>query len=229
MRTMKTLAFDTSTKYLSIALFDGDTLCREYHEDIGIKHSDVLVPEISAILNEVGWSVKDIGLFAVGIGPGSFTGLRIGVATVKGFASVFNCDVIGVPDMDAIVAELRSEEEKVVAPVLDARKGKIYTCLYRIGKNDPQRISDHKLITMDDFLLALKQNVLLFGDAVASSKKAVDSCPKAEYYENITWYPKAKNIGKIGIKQYLAGERTDPADLDPMYLHARDCSIKRDI
>ena len=135
---MKTLAFDTSTKFLTIAGLDDDHVLSSFHEDVGIRHSEILVPTIDDVLLKAGWRLKDVDLIAVGIGPGSFTGLRIAVATVKGFLTVINAKVVGVPAMDAIAMNA-PQDKKMIAPFLDARKEKVYSCMYERKKRCPDK------------------------------------------------------------------------------------------
>ena len=97
---MKVLAFDTSTKYLSVACLEDEEVKSSYHEDAGIRHSEILTSTIKDMLDEANWKASDIELVCVGLGPGSFTGLRIGIATVKGLSAVLGNKVIGVPTMD---------------------------------------------------------------------------------------------------------------------------------
>jgi len=220
---LKTLAFDTSTKFLTIALFEGDTLKAEYHKDEGIRHSEILVPVIKDMLEGLGWKITGIGLICAGIGPGSFTGLRIGVATVKALAAVTGCRVIGVPTMDAVILNYRGKEEKA-APLLDAHKGKVYSCIYGLGGGEPERTTEYMLITADDLLARLKEKVVFFGGAVSIYKDQLDKHPLAGYDEMIDWYPRASEIGRLGIARSASGT-DDPEALDPLYLHPKECNI----
>src|SRR3989338_5391569 len=101
---MKILAFDTSTKYLSVAGLENEKVLFEFHKPVCISHSEILIPTIKQVVEKLGWAIKDIELIAVGVGPGSFTGLRIGIAAVKGIFAVRAVKVVGVPSMDAIAA-----------------------------------------------------------------------------------------------------------------------------
>ena len=222
---MKTLAFDTSTRFLSIALLEGDRTAAEFHEDVGIRHSDMLVPVIKDMLGEVNWTVRDIGLICTGIGPGSFTGLRIAVSTVKGLAAVLRSKVIGVPSMDAMVMN-PFPEQKRIAPLLDARKGKVYACIYENTDGTPQRVTGYLLSTIDDLLDSLDQNVVFFGDAVVKYRKQLDGHCFARYMDEVDWYPRAVHIGHIGLERSISGAE-DPASLDPLYLHEKECNITK--
>ncbi len=228
---MKILAIDTSTKFLSIACLENEDVKSEFHRDVGIKHSELLIPEIKSMLHGLSWQAEELGLICVGIGPGSFTGLRIAAVTVKAMAEALGCAVIGVPDMDAIIMNLPPEvfaaaKKKLAAPFLDARKGKVYTCIYDLSGPGREKVTEYLLVTASDFLSGLKENeVLFFGDAVEKYKKELDECRLARVLE-IDWYPRAADVGRIGFKRSARGT-DDPEDIEPLYLHARDCGITR--
>jgi len=221
---MKVLAFDTSTKFLSIALLEDNEPKAVFHEDVGIRHSEILVPTINDLLNKISWDLKDIELMCVGLGPGSFTGLRIAVATIKGFAAVLRNKVVGVPTMDAIAMNY-SGEKKLIAPLLDARKGKVYSCIYERSGGEVKKTTDDLLITIDELLENLDKKVMFFGDAVSKYSDKLDNNSFAGYDKNIDWYPRAVNIARLGVKKAHSGV-DDPEVIDPLYLHAKECQIR---
>ncbi|MFH1878836.1 MAG: tRNA (adenosine(37)-N6)-threonylcarbamoyltransferase complex dimerization subunit type 1 TsaB [Candidatus Omnitrophota bacterium] len=220
---MKVLAFDTSTKFLSIACLEDSKVLYSFHEDAGTRHSEMLMPVIRDMLAGAGWKMPDIGLICAGTGPGSFTGLRIAVATAKGMAAAMGTGVTGVPSMDAMIMNAPSGV-KFAAPFLDARKEKIYTCVYDCSGSVPERLTDYLLVKADDFLRGLDKEVLFFGDGIEKYKKTLDMCAFAKYDSSIDWYPKAAETGRIGFEKSAAGT-DDPELLDPLYLHAKECNI----
>src|SRR5437773_907699 len=122
---MRTLAVETSTLAGGAALLDGDLVVGEYVLDIQITHSERLMATIDRLLVDAGWSVRDLEGLAVSVGPGSFTGLRIGLSTVKGLALALAIPIAAVPTLDAMAAMLPFAALPVV-PVLDARKREVY-------------------------------------------------------------------------------------------------------
>ena len=159
----------------------------------------------------------------VGLGPGSFTGIRIAAATVKGFAASLNNKVAGVPTMDAIVRNFPPEEKRV-APLLDARKNKVYSCIYERKEGEIKRLTDYLLTTMDELLESLEEEVFFCGDAVAKYEEKLKKHPRVQYDKDADWYPRAREIGKIGLKnpEYIID---DPGAIEPLYLHAKECNI----
>jgi tRNA threonylcarbamoyladenosine biosynthesis protein TsaB len=224
---MKILAFDTSTKYLSIACLKDDTVISKLHEQMGIRHSEKLLVKMRDVMDNVKWKIRDIDLICVGIGPGSFTGLRIAVATCKGLAAAIGTNVLGVPSIDAIALRSSGNDLKA-APVLDARKGKIYSAVYeRTGKNI-RRISDYLLVTADDFVNGLDEKVRVYGDGVGVYSDIFEGSALVEVCPDMDWYPRAVDIGILGYNIYRKRNfADDPAKLDPMYLHSRDCNVNK--
>ncbi|MBD3296066.1 MAG: tRNA (adenosine(37)-N6)-threonylcarbamoyltransferase complex dimerization subunit type 1 TsaB [Candidatus Omnitrophica bacterium] len=220
---MKILAFDTSTKYLSIALADDKGIAAEFHEDVGIRHSEMLVPEISTLLSKTGWSVRDIDLLCPGLGPGSFTGLRIGVVTCKGIAAVTRCPVKGVVSFDAMLSKVPETAQRV-CPLIDARKGKVYAGLYEKRENEYVRQALPALLEVDDLAGRIEKRTLCFGDGISRYSGKLKKIPNIVIDDGIDWYPRASEIALIG--RDLSGKGSDdPAGLDPLYLYSRECSI----
>ncbi|MBF0493945.1 MAG: tRNA (adenosine(37)-N6)-threonylcarbamoyltransferase complex dimerization subunit type 1 TsaB [Candidatus Omnitrophica bacterium] len=224
---MKTLAFDTSTKFLTIALFDGDRVVSEYHRDEGVRHSEILVPTVKQCLNEADWTLSEIGLIALGVGPGSFTGLRVGVATVKAFATANkNMKIAAVPTMDGIARRYEpGAGTRLGVALLDARKGKVYACLYDYSGGAPVNRSGCLLVELDKYLSELKDETVFFGDAVEKNGDIFKKYPLAKVVKDLDWYPRAVDIGRLGIALAKDGKTVTPGELDPIYLHARDCNV----
>jgi len=222
---MKILAIETSTEYLSIACLENNNVKYAVHDDVGIRHSEILISSISDLLDKVGWKINEIELLCVGLGPGSFTGLRIGVATVKGLEVSLKCKVIGVPSMDAIVLTFPTHK-KLIAPFLDARKDKVYTCVYEWSGVEYKRKTDYLLITADEFLNSLKDEIFLAGDAVLKYKNELDACEYVKYSEKLNWQPRAYDTGILGFKRF-PGAVIDAETLDPLYLHPKECNVTK--
>jgi tRNA threonylcarbamoyladenosine biosynthesis protein TsaB len=220
---MKILAFDTSTNFLTIACLEDGKVRAEFHKDAGIRHSEILVPTIKDMLDNLSWKIQDIELVCVGLGPGSFTGLRIAIATAKGFAAVLKNKVIGVPTMDAMAMNFPPEEKRV-APLLDARKEKVYSCIYDRKVESLARVTDYMLITIDELLDSLTEEVVFYGNGTVKYEEKLKQHPFARYNKETDWYPRAANIGRIGLKM-STGKTTEAESLEPLYLHAKECNI----
>jgi len=228
---VKILAFDTSTEFLSIACLENSSSVAVYHEDVNVRHNEILVPKIKDLLGSLNWKLTDIDLICVGAGPGSFTGLRIAFSVVKGFSLVLGGRVVSVPSMDAIIRspatdKFKKKTRKLAAPFLDARKGKVYTCIYEFSDGKIRKLTDYLLVRAEDFLKELKEEVFFFGEACAKYKTELDMCKFAVFDEHTDWYPRALEIGRVGLEQSF--EKIEYAeDLEPLYLYEKECSVKK--
>lgn len=208
------LAIDTSTDYLSIALSRGGKIIAKFHKKSDMRHSILLVPTIVKLLKKARLKPSAIDFFAISIGPGSFTGLRIGATVVKGLAFALKKPIIPVPTLDAIAYNARSFKG-VVCPVLDARKNKVYACLYRSGGDNIKKISKYMLTPLDELLKkCLKYDKVLF----------LGNTEKNNFKKD--WHPRAETVAALASNDINKKKITRAEDLEPMYIYSRECDIK---
>jgi len=214
---MKILSIDTSTDYLSVAVMDGAKVLASYHRPSHRNHSRLLVPVISNLVKRCRLKLKDIGGLCVSIGPGSFTGLRIGVVTVKGLAYALNKPVVTVPTLD-VIAHRAGSFKGLVVPVLDAKKNKVYACLYRSDGVKFKRISKYLLVPVESLLkmTAKYDKVLFLGDGV----KLTGSEEKIK-----KWHPRADATAALALEGFRKKRFVSPEKLEPMYIYSRECDI----
>jgi len=215
---MKILSIDTSTDYLSVAIMDGRKIIAGYHRPSNRNHSRLLVPIIAKLIKRSGLKIKDIGGFCVSIGPGSFTGLRIGVVTVKGMAYALDKPVVTVPTLD-IIARNAKGFKGIVCPVIDAKKSKVYACLYKSDGVNFKKISKYLLLPAES-LLKITENydkVLFLGDGV----KLVGREEKIK-----SWYPRADVVAGLAAEGFRKKKFVSPGKLEPMYIYSMECDIK---
>ena len=173
---MKILSFDTSTKYTALALVEGENVLADVVVKVDTKHSQQLLALIDQTLRAVGWDMSVLDGLVVGVGPGLFTGLRVGVATAQGLVFAQKCPLVGVCSLEAH-AMSAGFGPALVAVCKDARKKEIYTGLYRrsydLSGDVPvpilETVKGPRLLSPDAFvqeLLALDEEVLLLGDGV---------------------------------------------------------------
>jgi len=215
---MKILSIDTSTDYLSVAITDGAKVLARYHKPSHRNHSRLLIPTISNLVKKSGLKLNDIGGFCVSIGPGSFTGLRIGVVTVKGLAYALNKPIVAVPTLD-IIARSAKGFKGIVCPVLDAKKSKVYACLYKSDGAAYKKISKYLLVPAESLLKMISKydKVLFLGDGV----KLVGGEDKIK-----SWYPRADVAASLAIESFKKKRFVSPEKLEPMYIYSRECDIK---
>lgn len=219
---MKLLAIDTSTDYLSLAVMDGDRALARVHRKAPRAHSSRLMPMIGRVLKAAKTPLKKLDGFAISIGPGSFTGLRIGVVTVKGLAYAAKKPIVAVPTMDAI-AENAANFRGIICVALDARKNKVYAGIYKSDGRRVKRVSKFLLIPVPELLkrLAAYDSVTLLGDY---AEKIGGLLPKS-VVAAVSWQPTPEIVGRLGIELFNKGKFTDVEDLEPFYIYTRECDI----
>jgi tRNA threonylcarbamoyladenosine biosynthesis protein TsaB len=218
---MRLLAVETSTLAGGVALFDGDRLVGEYLLDVSVTHSERLMAAVDRVLADAGWSVRELEALAVAIGPGSFTGLRIGLSTVKGLAIALAIPVAAVPTLDAMASTLPFASLPV-CPVIDARRREVYTSLYRWDGRAMQRQWEYLALSPDEVAARLDQPVILVGHAAASIDSAwARLAPPARRL------PSPACVGQLGLERLARGEHVSPAELVPLYLRPSEAELKR--
>jgi tRNA threonylcarbamoyladenosine biosynthesis protein TsaB len=217
---MLVLATDTSGKQGSIALAEGepDGTCRvlEVWPLAGGMFSAELVPQVAALLAKHGFKPPDIAAFAVASGPGSFTGLRVGLAAIKALGEVLGKPIAAVSLLEA-VAVAGSSEGRVLA-ALDAGRSQVYGGQYHVG--EPTRSIGERLLTLEEFLAAAEVCAAITPDAVVA-RAARDRGRTIEEIER----PTSAAIARLGWKKILAREIVSPADLDANYIRRTDAEI----
>ena len=136
---MKILAFDCSSKTLTAAIGEDETVLSADFEDENRNHAPYLMPMIHGLLEKTQLKMRDIDLLGVTVGPGSFTGLRIGIATVRGFSDLLDIPVVPVSSLDALAENYRSHRG-ILVPMLDARKNQVYAAVYDNRKGKMKKI-----------------------------------------------------------------------------------------
>jgi tRNA threonylcarbamoyladenosine biosynthesis protein TsaB len=221
---MRVLALETSTLAGGVALLDGDRLVAEYVLDVSVMHSERLIGAVDRVLGDAGWDRDGLTGLAVAIGPGSFTGLRVGVSTAKGLALGLGVPLAAVPTLDAMAACVPWAMWPV-CPVLDARKGEVYASLYRRTAEGPRREWEYEALgpeELDARLDRLGSRVIVCGDGarLVRSAAAVALPPPARV-------PSPATVGALGVERLRLGDTVKPADLAPLYLRPSEAELKR--
>ena len=207
---LKVLALDTSTMMSSVAIVDGEHVIAEQNLNNKIGHSERLIPSIDTVLKTAGCKLADIDAFAVAIGPGSFTGLRIGLAAAKGFAFSLGRPVVGISSLKALAYNL-SGSEYLVASILDARRGEYYIAVNRFNGSSIENILADSVMPPDeliDYIKSLKEKVAFVGDGVCRLRDVIDEQlgDSAILPLPDAIYPSASNIARLAHKRLDSGD-----------------------
>jgi tRNA threonylcarbamoyladenosine biosynthesis protein TsaB len=162
---LKILAVDTSQKTASVAILADNVIRADVFVDSGRHHSEILLPAIENVLRLADLGVDEMDLFAVTIGPGSFTGLRIGAATIKGLSLATGKPVVGVSTLDALAHDAAHTDKRIICPMLDAQRNQVYTALYRpVTDSRIEKIAEEQVVAVDAWLEKLTGEILFLGD-----------------------------------------------------------------
>lgn len=231
------LLMDTSTKNFSLAVSRGGAVARFRNIELDKVLSSSIIPCIERLLKQAGISLGDISGFGIGTGPGSFTSLRVGLATVKAFCLASGKPVVGIPSLDTLAQNVLSMAVPYVATLVDARRDLVYACLYRVTPRGLKRVCPYLLTGLDDFLPRLKGETIFLGDAVplyrdrieeyASRGRGSLSVLRCHWAQERMWFPRANRMLPLVLDR-IARKQTDAPDtLVPLYLYPEHCQVRR--
>jgi tRNA threonylcarbamoyladenosine biosynthesis protein TsaB len=191
------------------------------------RHTETLLPAVDAACQLAGRSIGDVGVVAVDVGPGLFTGMRVGIATAKGLAMSLGVPMIGISSLDLLAYPLRFTS-RLIAACVDARKGEVFTALYRQVPGGVQRVREPMLCRPDVLaaeLDALDAEVLLVGDGAAAHEAVLVEVKHAEIVDRWMASPSAAVLVELAHAKAMREDWVSPTELMPLYLRAPDAQI----
>ncbi len=231
---MKILAADTATKVISVALLEGEQIKAEMHQPYSKSQGSALIPVIKRLFEEAGYHIKGIELFCVGLGPGSFTGLRTSLATMRSLSIALGKPIIGISSFDVIayniIRDTRYEiRDTDICVLFDARQNKVYARFYRQNGDGLRPITDFLLDGLENILSTIKKSTIIAGDAIELyGRKILEiSKGKVSFMPEKLWYPRADILAKMAQDKYRKGQRDDPFKLRPLYIYQKECQVRK--
>lgn len=225
---MLVMGIDTSTTQGGVALLSGQGVICEYTLNIKATYSERLLPLIDRALQDAGITLGQVEGVAVAVGPGSFTGLRIGLSTAKGLVVVGGQPLVGVSTLEAMAWTLPFCAHPV-CPILDARKGEIYCALFRHEGDRLIRLMDDTATAPDRLLSRIQQPTVFLGDGLVAYEGLVRSQLK-----ELALFPplagrggRAAAVAELGRRRLLRGDRDDLIQLAPQYLRPSEVEFKQ--
>lgn len=218
---MRVLALETSTLAGGVALLDNDRLVAEHVLDVSVTHSERLMVAVDGALGDAGWAPAALQGLAVAIGPGSFTGLRIALGTVKGLALALELPVAAVPTLDAMAAALPFCALPV-CPVLRARRDEVYACRYRWDGRAMRREWEYLALPPNALAARLDEPTVLLGDGAGSI-----ASPCARRLAPPHRVPSPALVGALGLERLRRGDVVKLAELVPLYLRPSQAELRR--
>ncbi|MBU0680299.1 MAG: tRNA (adenosine(37)-N6)-threonylcarbamoyltransferase complex dimerization subunit type 1 TsaB [Proteobacteria bacterium] len=222
------LAIDNSTMYGNVALTSADGLLAEHTLLSRLTHSKRLLTSLENILQESDLDWHQLDALAVCLGPGSFTGLRIGLATIKGIAMATGLPLIGISSLDGLASQLPFAKQQICT-ILDARKHEIYAAFYESNDSgEVERTSDYLVMEPEELIAAIDCPTIFVGDGVNVYADLLKESlgARALFAPEHIIFPRAATIGKLALTQYQQKQFLDPASAVPLYIRASDAEIQ---
>ncbi len=224
---MKILALDSTALVASVALCEDEKLLGELTINNGNTHSQTLLPMVEFLLKQFDLTPQEIDLFAATEGPGSFTGVRIGAATLKGLAFGLDKPCIGVSTPEALAYNL-IDHEGLICPVMNARRKQVYTALFRVSGGGLKRLMEDSAIAITELnerLRAYDEPVRLCGDGYDITEELLEHpiIAVSERYRHQSAY----SVAQVAFKQYQKGVRGTDTEFAPVYLRLSQAERER--
>jgi len=215
---MKVLGIETSGLVGNIAVCDGDRVVASKTYGKNFSHGKEIVSTIELLFNEINQEPGDIDLIAVSTGPGSYTGLRVGVTCAKTLAYGLGKPVIDVPTLDVLVENVKDNSAKTICPVLDAKRKSVYACIYDRSNNESRKTTDFLIISPDSLIDILPESTIIFGDGIAPYREIFSQKNLTIVEDEKLCIADAADVARLGLERYEQGIRCEINALAPLYL-----------
>lgn len=230
---MLTLAVDTSGLTASCAVIEDQKVIAELSIQHGKTHSQKLLPMITSTLSMLSKELKDVDLFAASIGPGSFTGLRIGVVTIKGLAYSLKRPVCGIPTLDALAFTM-PDFNGIISPMLDARNSQVFAAFYRKVNNKLEKIITEDGIKIEEWInhaVNYNEDILVLGDGFSLHYERLKEALGTRLINSpqSIAYPRASAIALLAEEAYHNKKIVSPFELVPLYLRKSQAERMKNI
>jgi len=224
---MLILGIETATPAVSVAIGGHEGVLGQIEITRGRRHAETLVPAIEFLCQQADVEIAEFGAIAVDIGPGLFTGMRVGLAAAKAMAQALRVPMIGISSLDLLAYPLRHTDRTIVA-VIDARKGELFAAVYRPVPGGVQRVSEPQCLSLDDLvaeLMARGQQVVCVGDGALRHRDELVAELNVEIAEQFFAHPSAATLVQLAHPKALREEAVNPREIQPLYLRAPDAEI----
>ncbi len=232
---MKILAIETSSLAGGVALMDESRLIAEYRLNVEVRHAERVMVSIDHLLQQSQTQVKDLDAIAVSIGPGSFTGLRVGLATAKGLAVGAGLPLVLVPTLEAMAAAFPFSNP-LITPFVDARREEVYWALFDSENGKLKRLLEDAAVSPEAAIEQIctfdawqHRGILFIGDGAAKYQDVIveKMGDKAYFSTRALQFPLAASVAELGLARFQNGELTPPALANPLYLRASTAELKK--
>jgi tRNA threonylcarbamoyladenosine biosynthesis protein TsaB len=224
---MLILAIDTATPQVGAAIGGHEGVIASAHTVAGRRHAENLAPQIDFVRRQARIELDELGAIAIDVGPGLFTGLRVGIATAKAMAHALQIPMIGVSSLDLLAFPVRFTN-RLIAAVIDARRSEVFYALYRQVPGGVQRVSEPRVAAPDEVaseLHAQSDEILLVGDGALRYREIFEGRQPVELVEQGLSYPSAISLMQLAHARALREEFVPHWEIEPVYLRQPDAEI----
>ncbi len=224
---MIVLGIDTATSQVGVAIGGHEGILASFHSSRDRRHAETLVPAVRFVAEQARIDLQEISVVAVDVGPGLFTGLRVGLATARTLAHALRAPMIGVSSLDLLAFPLRWSDRRIVA-CIDARRGEVFHACYRQVPGGMQRITEPAVGGPADLageLLATGEDCLVVGDGAVRYGAELAGQPGVEVADQASQFPSAQSLVTLAHARALREEFVPLWEIEPLYLRAPDAQV----
>ena len=210
-----------------IGVVEEAKILADFRYDVKLTHSEVLLSHIDRLLKALSLGLEDLNGFSISIGPGSFTGLRIGLATVKGLSLASGKPVLGVPTLDALAFLTRGCRYPVV-PIIDAKKYQIYAALYTARGRRIERKTPYLVVELPELIKRIPPEVAFTGPGIKTFKSELKKAmgKRAHFLRGEKTLPSGAAVAYLGWEKFKKDEKEDLSSLEPLYVRKSEAELK---
>ena len=217
------LAIDNSLGFLNLVLGIDEKLLEERHAIFEKQTSELLSLKVRQLAADHGYEIRDVGLLAVTLGPGSFTGIRVALAFARGISAGLGIDLVGVPTLDVLARPFRHLEGDYVCPLVDAKKGEVFLALYRASQGRLERCTEYQSVRPAAVADIVRKPCVCFGSGLRLCEERLASVKGITIIKDDYQRVRGEALLRLGLEAYAAGVRKEPV---PIYGRRSEAEIK---
>ncbi|MGH2767609.1 MAG: tRNA (adenosine(37)-N6)-threonylcarbamoyltransferase complex dimerization subunit type 1 TsaB [Actinomycetota bacterium] len=224
---MLILGMETSTPQPSVTIGSEQGIIGSCLVSRGVTHGEFLLPAVDFLMRQAGLTYRNLSAVAVGLGPGLFTGMRVGIATAKTVAQALSIPIIGVSSLDLLAFEARYSP-RLICPVVDARRGEVFYAFYRQLPGGVSRTSEYLMGSPENLVAEIEGNgadTLLIGNGALVYRRRLEEAKKAEFGTITHAFPRASSLVELAVARLYREDFERLFDLEPMYMRRSDAEI----
>lgn len=228
---MIVLGIETATERVGVAIGDHEGVRAQFEVTRGRRHAETVTPAIENVCREADVDLGEVSAIAVDVGPGLFTGLRVGLATAKSLAQALDVPMVGITSLEVLAHPLRyvgGSEERTIVAVVDGRKGQVFSCFFRAGDGDIRRVSEPVAGSIEELVANIEdraQDVLCVGDGARRYRENLVECRFARMTDDSLDHPSVSALVHLAGAKVRRDEVVDHLSIGAMYLRRPDAEI----